>query len=171
MLSGVLGVNLGKNKLSENAADDYALGLMKLGKYADFVVINVSSPNTPGARRAAAVAAQGGAAVTLRVIVRHAQLKCDNGRMGVPCADILLGIPIMGIWWLHLIPQARDERLLCGCRRVRACPSSCAGVELYSADLYCCAAACPSVPWCPVLRAKACAPCRAGSSCRTWSAL
>lgn len=46
--AGVLGVNLGKNKLSEDAADDYALGLMKLGKYADFVVINVSSPNTPG---------------------------------------------------------------------------------------------------------------------------
>jgi hypothetical protein len=46
--TGVLGVNLGKNKLSEDAADDYALGLMKLGKYADFVVINVSSPNTPG---------------------------------------------------------------------------------------------------------------------------
>lgn len=44
----MLGVNLGKNKLSEDAADDYALGLMKLGKYADFVVINVSSPNTPG---------------------------------------------------------------------------------------------------------------------------
>jgi hypothetical protein len=50
--SGVLGVNLGKNKLSEDAADDYAIGLMKLGKYADFVVINVSSPNTPGARLA-----------------------------------------------------------------------------------------------------------------------
>ena len=48
--AGVLGVNLGKNKLSEDAADDYALGLMKLGKYADFVVINVSSPNTPGGR-------------------------------------------------------------------------------------------------------------------------
>uniref|UniRef100_A0A383V1S4 Dihydroorotate dehydrogenase (quinone), mitochondrial n=1 Tax=Tetradesmus obliquus TaxID=3088 RepID=A0A383V1S4_TETOB len=47
---GVLGVNLGKNKLSEDAADDYAIGLMKLGKYADFVVINVSSPNTPGLR-------------------------------------------------------------------------------------------------------------------------
>jgi len=45
----VLGVNLGKNKTSEDAADDYAIGLMKLGKYADFVVINVSSPNTPGA--------------------------------------------------------------------------------------------------------------------------
>jgi dihydroorotate dehydrogenase len=51
--AGVLGVNLGKNKLSEDAADDYAIGLMKLGKYADFVVINVSSPNTPGAQRTA----------------------------------------------------------------------------------------------------------------------
>jgi hypothetical protein len=49
-------VNLGKNKLSENAADDYAIGLMKLGKYADFVVINVSSPNTPGAAAAAGLA-------------------------------------------------------------------------------------------------------------------
>jgi dihydroorotate dehydrogenase len=49
-VAGVLGVNLGKNKLSQDAADDYAIGLMKLGKYADFVVINVSSPNTPGAR-------------------------------------------------------------------------------------------------------------------------
>lgn len=48
-IAGVLGVNLGKNKLSQDAADDYAIGLMKLGKYADFVVINVSSPNTPGA--------------------------------------------------------------------------------------------------------------------------
>jgi dihydroorotate dehydrogenase len=45
---GLLGINLGKNKTSDNAADDYAIGLMKLGKYADFVVINVSSPNTPG---------------------------------------------------------------------------------------------------------------------------
>lgn len=49
--AGVLGVNLGKNKTTQDAADDYAIGLMKLGKYADFVVINVSSPNTPGGQR------------------------------------------------------------------------------------------------------------------------
>eukprot|EP00877_Chromochloris_zofingiensis_P008775 jgi/Chrzof1/4150/Cz14g00280.t1 len=47
---GLLGVNLGKNKESTAAEEDYALGLMKLGKYADFIVINVSSPNTPGLR-------------------------------------------------------------------------------------------------------------------------
>ena len=45
---GLLGVNLGKNRASEDAAADYCLGVSKLGPYADFVVINVSSPNTPG---------------------------------------------------------------------------------------------------------------------------
>lgn len=47
---GVLAVNLGKNKVSEDAAGDYSLGLFKLGRFADFVVINISSPNTPGLR-------------------------------------------------------------------------------------------------------------------------
>ena len=45
---GLVGVNLGKNKTSEDAAADYALGVAKLGKHADFLVINVSSPNTQG---------------------------------------------------------------------------------------------------------------------------
>ena len=45
---GLVGVNLGKNKSSEDAADDYSLGAQKLGKHADYLVINVSSPNTPG---------------------------------------------------------------------------------------------------------------------------
>lgn len=48
--SGLLAVNLGKNKESEDAAADYALGVAKLGCHADFLVINVSSPNTQGAR-------------------------------------------------------------------------------------------------------------------------
>ncbi len=47
---GWLGVNLGKNKETENALDDYVLGLNKLARYADYVVVNVSSPNTPGLR-------------------------------------------------------------------------------------------------------------------------
>ena len=38
----------GKNKTSEDAAADYCLGVSKLGPYADYLVINVSSPNTPG---------------------------------------------------------------------------------------------------------------------------
>lgn len=48
--SGVLGVNLGKNKTTEDAASDYVEGVYNLAKYADYLVVNVSSPNTPGLR-------------------------------------------------------------------------------------------------------------------------
>lgn len=44
-----LAINLGKNKFG-NDVDDYVSGVRKLGPYADFLVINVSSPNTPGLR-------------------------------------------------------------------------------------------------------------------------
>lgn len=47
---GVLGVNLGKNKDSADAAEDYAAGAAALARFADYLVINVSSPNTPGLR-------------------------------------------------------------------------------------------------------------------------
>lgn len=45
---GLVGVNLGKNKTSEDAAADYSVGVTKLGQFADYLVINISSPNTPG---------------------------------------------------------------------------------------------------------------------------
>ncbi|XP_077308172.1 dihydroorotate dehydrogenase (quinone), mitochondrial [Lithobates pipiens] len=45
-----LGINLGKNKTSEDAAADYTRGVRELGPLADYLVINVSSPNTPGLR-------------------------------------------------------------------------------------------------------------------------
>jgi dihydroorotate dehydrogenase len=47
---GVLGANLGKNKYATDTADDYARGVRALGRYADYLVVNVSSPNTPGLR-------------------------------------------------------------------------------------------------------------------------
>ena len=48
----VLGINLGKSKVTplELAADDYASSLEMLAPLADYAVINVSSPNTPGLR-------------------------------------------------------------------------------------------------------------------------
>ena len=46
----MIGINLGKNKTSLSATNDYVNGVLKLGIYADYVVINVSSPNTPGLR-------------------------------------------------------------------------------------------------------------------------
>jgi len=48
--SGVLGVNLGKNKTSVSAIEDYTAGVKKFGGLADYLVINISSPNTPGLR-------------------------------------------------------------------------------------------------------------------------
>lgn len=48
--TGIVGVNLGKNKTTEDAAADYEIGAARLAPFADYLVINVSSPNTPGLR-------------------------------------------------------------------------------------------------------------------------
>jgi len=45
-----LGVNLGKNKETKQAEMDYELGATYFTPYCDYLVINVSSPNTPGLR-------------------------------------------------------------------------------------------------------------------------
>ncbi|WP_343520193.1 quinone-dependent dihydroorotate dehydrogenase [Sphingomonas sp.] len=49
-LAGVLGINVGANKDSDDRVADYALGVGKAAQVADYVTINVSSPNTPGLR-------------------------------------------------------------------------------------------------------------------------
>lgn len=48
----VLGINIGKNRDTslENAVDDYISALSQVYAYADYVTINISSPNTPGLR-------------------------------------------------------------------------------------------------------------------------
>jgi len=47
-----LGLNIGKTKVTpiEKASDDYVFSFEKLFPYADYFVLNVSSPNTPGLR-------------------------------------------------------------------------------------------------------------------------
>jgi dihydroorotate dehydrogenase len=47
-----VGVNLGKSKVTEidRAPEDYLASFARLGDHADYVVLNVSSPNTPGLR-------------------------------------------------------------------------------------------------------------------------
>ncbi|XP_042293454.1 dihydroorotate dehydrogenase (quinone), mitochondrial isoform X2 [Sceloporus undulatus] len=45
-----LGINLGKNKASADAVVDYVAGVRALGPLADYLVVNVSSPNTAGLR-------------------------------------------------------------------------------------------------------------------------
>ncbi|MCC6534282.1 MAG: quinone-dependent dihydroorotate dehydrogenase [Burkholderiales bacterium] len=47
---GIVGANVGKNKDTEDAAADYVQGIMAVCPYADYLVCNVSSPNTPGLR-------------------------------------------------------------------------------------------------------------------------
>jgi dihydroorotate dehydrogenase len=48
--SGIVGVNLGKNGDTEDAAADYAEGISRTATLADYLVVNVSSPNTPALR-------------------------------------------------------------------------------------------------------------------------
>lgn len=45
----IVGVNIGKNK-DGNAIEDYTTGVRRVAKYADYLVINISSPNTPNLR-------------------------------------------------------------------------------------------------------------------------
>lgn len=49
---GILGINIGKNKVTpeENALDDYIACMDKVYDHADYIAINISSPNTPGLR-------------------------------------------------------------------------------------------------------------------------
>lgn len=47
---GPVGVNLGRNKTSVDVAADYVAGVQCFSDLADYLVVNVSSPNTPGLR-------------------------------------------------------------------------------------------------------------------------
>jgi len=49
---GIVGFNIGKNKVTpnENAIDDYLAALRGCWGVADYVTVNISSPNTPGLR-------------------------------------------------------------------------------------------------------------------------
>src|SRR5882762_10287254 len=48
--AGIVGVNLGRNRDTRDAVADYAEGVRRAAMLADYLVINVSSPSTPGLR-------------------------------------------------------------------------------------------------------------------------
>ena len=48
---GIVGVNVGRNKITDDPVGDFLIGVKELGALADYIVINVSSPNTPGLRK------------------------------------------------------------------------------------------------------------------------
>jgi dihydroorotate dehydrogenase len=71
--SVLLGVNIGKNKATpaEGAIADYVKGAERLGPLADYLVVNVSSPNTPGLRALQHVD-------TLRVLLTEVRAALDR---------------------------------------------------------------------------------------------
>ncbi len=48
--TGIVGVNVGANKDSHDFSADYVAGIEKFWRPADYLAINISSPNTPGLR-------------------------------------------------------------------------------------------------------------------------
>lgn len=48
--AGIIGVNIGANRDSSERIVDYVLGVRQFSDIADYVTINISSPNTPGLR-------------------------------------------------------------------------------------------------------------------------
>ncbi len=48
--NGLLGVNIGPNKETKNRIEDYLVGLRTFHKLADYITINISSPNTENLR-------------------------------------------------------------------------------------------------------------------------
>lgn len=48
--SGIVGVNIGANKDATDRTEDYAAGARRFAKLANYLTVNISSPNTPGLR-------------------------------------------------------------------------------------------------------------------------
>ena len=72
--AAIVGANIGKNKLTaeEDASADYEYCAKVLARWVDFVVVNVSSPNTPGLRDLQSVD-------QLRPILTAARRGCEAG--------------------------------------------------------------------------------------------
>lgn len=49
--SGIVGVNIGANKDSPDRVADYVAGVIAMSPVADYLTVNISSPNTPGLRQ------------------------------------------------------------------------------------------------------------------------
>ena len=67
---GIVGVNIGANKDSADRIADYAAGVRAMAPVADYLTVNISSPNTPGLRDLQA----GGELVELLAAVREARV-------------------------------------------------------------------------------------------------
>ena len=97
-----LGINIGVNKESADPARDYAAGLARVAPLADYVAVNVSSPNTPGLRAWQA----GDALHRLLAALAEAHARLD----GAP--------PIL----LKLAPEIDDEALAALLKAIEGAP-------------------------------------------------
>ena len=68
---GVVGINIGANKESADRIADYAVGVRAMAPLADYLTVNISSPNTPGLRDLQA----GGELVELLAAVSEARME------------------------------------------------------------------------------------------------
>lgn len=73
---GILGINVGKNKdtPNEESESDYRKGISAVYTRADYITVNVSSPNTPGLRDLQF----GDSLKSLLHAIKHEQLKCQK---------------------------------------------------------------------------------------------
>jgi dihydroorotate dehydrogenase len=106
--TGLVGVNIGKNRDSSDAAGDYAAAARTLAPAADYLAINVSSPNTPGLR-----ALQGKAELEGLIDGLRAALDGLAGSVRLP--PLLLKVaPDLGDGELADIAEVARERRLDG---------------------------------------------------------
>jgi dihydroorotate dehydrogenase len=68
--SGIVGVNIGVNKDSADRVADFAAGVAAMAPVADYLTVNISSPNTPGLRDLQ----RGGELVELLAATRQARV-------------------------------------------------------------------------------------------------
>ncbi|MBX3708495.1 MAG: quinone-dependent dihydroorotate dehydrogenase [Gammaproteobacteria bacterium] len=80
---GILGINIGKNKdtSNENAIDDYLQGYRAFWKFASYITINISSPNTPGLRD---LQQSDVLSVLLRALKQEQQFTFSNHKKYIP---------------------------------------------------------------------------------------
>jgi len=90
---GVLGVNVGRNKSTPNerAEEDYLACIDRLHAHADYLVVNISSPNTPG--------------------LRQLQSRDALERLLGACAERARGLPVPKPLLVKLAPDLADEAL------------------------------------------------------------
>lgn len=98
----ILGINIGKNKTSEDAVADYLTMFNAVHELADYITINISSPNTPGLRDLQAASA----------LAELLEALCNRReQMGTQ-------VPL----WLKLAPDLSDEECHAVAETVREYP-------------------------------------------------